>query len=184
MSYDIEITNTQACLDIDEALLRRAAECTLDEEQVVRADLSVVIVDNAAIRDLNRQYLDHDWDTDVLSFLLECEAGTAEHVSPEPPRGAGKRFEGEVILSAEMARARAPEFHWSPHEELLLYLVHGLLHLTGYDDRSEEERRLMRSREREILSHCGITPPEDRPRPEDAAPGTAGPEGPNAGDDR
>lgn len=181
--YEIEITNTQDYLDVDETALRRVAERTLAEERVAEARLSVGLVGNSAIRELNRRYLGHDWDTDVLSFLLECEGGPGKTPAREPPRGAGKRIEGEVIVSAEMARGRAAEFHWSPRDELILYLVHGLLHLAGYDDRSERERCVMRSREREILNRCRISPPEKRPGEADATPETADPEDRNAGEE-
>lgn len=181
--YEIEIANTQDCLEIDEAALRRVAERTLAGERVAEARISVGLVGNSAIRELNRRYLGHDRETDVLSFLLECEGGPGETPAREPPRGAGKRIEGEVIVSAEMARRRAAEFHWSPRDELILYLVHGLLHLAGYDDRSEGERRVMRSRERAMLSLCQISPPGKRSREADEPAETADPEDRNAGEE-
>ena len=155
--YDIEIANSQAQVELNETWLRAIAERTLEEEQVVAAEISVAVVDNATIRELNRRYLEHDFDTDVLSFLLDAD----QPEMPPPagsPRGAGKRIDGEIVVSAEMAFQRAPEFGWSPGDELVLYLVHGLLHLTGYDDLTEPERKLMRAREREILALWNLTP--------------------------
>ena len=154
--YKIEIANTQDHLPIDEALLKEVAGKTFEKERVAAASVSIALVDNDAIRELNKRYLDHDDVTDVLSFLLECESGTSpsqQSQEGEGPslRGAGKRIEGEVVISAETAVQRAKEFRWTPQEELVLYLVHGLLHLVGYDDRSPMERRLMRQRERSIM---------------------------------
>jgi len=187
--YEIAISNEQTLLEIDEERLRSVARHVLGFEEVRAASVSIAIVDDAALRILNRRHLGHDDDTDVLSFLLECEqednaaadvavgpgqlVGWAESSRPTtnapraadddvapPPRGRGKRIEGEVIASAEMAVKRAGEFHWSPIDELTLYVVHGLLHLAGYDDLADEERALMRSRERALLSQWNLAPHE------------------------
>ena len=172
--YRIEIANSQKCIEIDEAFLLEVASRTLAEEDVVAAEISLAIVDDPTIHHLNRRFLAHDEPTDVLSFLL---------ASPDPPsattdsrgasrsgsrsagcRGAGKTLEGEVIASAETAVRRAADFAWSPHDELVLYIVHGLLHLAGYDDLTPAEKRLMRRRERAILALWGLTPSYRRRR--------------------
>ena len=153
--YLIEIADQQSCLEVNESLLREAVQHVLAAEQVAHAEISVALVDNRTMRPLNRQYLGHDYDTDVLSFLLDA---SPEGLPSTGPRGAGREIEGEVIVSVEMALTTALDYHWSPHDEVLLYLVHGLLHLCGYDDLSEGERRVMRAREREILEHWNLTP--------------------------
>ena len=162
--FCVEIADSQSAVAIAEESLHEIIERTLREEQVAAAEISIAIVDNATIRELNRRYLEHDFDTDVLSFLLEAD-GPETPPPPGSPRGAGKRIEGEIIVSAEMAAQRAAEFGWSPGDELVVYLVHGLLHLTGYDDLTEPERRLMRAREREILALWGLAPaaPDEPP---------------------
>lgn len=156
--YEIDVANQQDHLEIDEAFLREVAERTLAEEQVAGAEISVAVVDNATIHRLNRQYLQHDDETDVLSFVLQVEGRQEFSPGESGPRGAGKRIEGEVILSAEMAARRAAEFLWSPHHEVVLYLVHGLLHLVGYDDLTEVEQRVMREREGAILRIWNLRP--------------------------
>ena len=136
--------------------IRRIARLVLAAEEVARATISVALVDNQAIHRLNRRHLNHDYETDVLSFLFESEPdvrGTT--ATPENPRGQRRRIDGEIVISAEMALQSAPRFGWSAAEELALYLVHGLLHLCGYDDGSDSERRLMRKRERAILNLLG-----------------------------
>ena len=128
---------------------------TLAAENVAQATISLAFVDNATIHDLNRRHLSHDYETDVLSFLLDCEqVRTAESTLPRP--GDGKALDGEVVVSAEMAAQRAAEFGWNPHDELSLYIVHGLLHLAGYDDSTSAERSRMQQREREVLMQLGI----------------------------
>lgn len=163
--YDIAIANEQNFVEIDEERLRHVVQSVLEAEQVREASISIAIIDDPSLRRLNKQHLDHDYDTDVLSFLLECEesgeAGDVMNDTAVPaPRGCGKRIEGEVIASAEMAVKRAGEFQWRPIDELTLYVIHGLLHLTGYDDLDEDERERMRSREREMLHHVGLSPRE------------------------
>src|SRR5688572_30325651 len=106
--YQIEIANEQASLVIDEEYFHKVATTVLEAEQVREATISLAIVDDATLRQLNVRHLEHDYDTDVLSFLLECECdedGESETV----PRGRGKRIEGEVIASADMAANIAAE---------------------------------------------------------------------------
>ena len=128
--------------------LRQAAEAILREAAIERATLSIAIVDDPAIHALNRQYLNHDYPTDVLSFLLERE---------------GHSLEGEVIVSIDTAARRAVEFAWSTADELLLYVIHGTLHLVGHDDQTEAALAEMRAAERRILSLFEIEPRESPP---------------------
>ena len=148
--YQIAIANSQDCLELDEDFLTQVAERVLAEEEVAAAEISVALVDNATIHELNRQYLNHDYATDVLSFLLDLRTGGRRTSSEsEPPpilRGRGKRLDGEVIISTEMALQDAKNFGWSPREEVVLYLIHGLLHLVGYDDLTSTEQAIMRAR--------------------------------------
>ncbi|MDA1015956.1 MAG: rRNA maturation RNase YbeY [Planctomycetota bacterium] len=167
-TYTIELANEQDSLDIDEARIREVAAHVLNEEHVATAEISIAIVDNPTMRALNVQHLAHDYDTDVLSFLLECEQESAgSDPDADTCRGRGKRIEGELIVSGEMAIEMAKKYRWNPHDELVLYVVHGLLHLVGFDDLTESEKRQMRSRERQLLKHWGLTPRYD----DDAPPG-------------
>jgi probable rRNA maturation factor len=128
----IEISDEQSILVLDHRRLVDAIERVLRGEAVVEADISLAIIDDARIRELNARYLNHDYATDVLSFLLDSGPGYVE---------------GEIIVSAEMAVARSAEFGWSAADELLLYVVHGTLHLVGYDDHELDDRAKMRARE-------------------------------------
>ena len=175
--YELEIADQQTCMTVDERWVNEAVRHTLTDERVSAARISVALVDNQTIHGLNRRYLGHDTATDVLSFLLECTRPETEQTGETVPqqilerpdgsqaeskrRGAGKRIEGEVIVSTEMAAQSAEHFRWIPERELLLYLVHGVLHLCGYDDRSPVEQSLMRQREREILQRWNATPHYD-----------------------
>jgi len=167
MTITVEIADSQSVFDIDERLLREVVDATLVAEQVAQATISVALVDNQALRRLNRRHLDHDYDTDVLSFLLEVEEPDREAKPADSPRGYGKRLEGEVVLSVEMAEQSARDFGWSTGDEVVLYLVHGLLHLVGYDDLTDVEKSAMRERERDILKLWKLTP---HYREQDGAP--------------
>lgn len=152
----IDIVDLQSKLDMDRALIQRAVRTVLAGAAVEVATISVVIVDNQRIQQLNRQYLQHDYATDVLSFQLD---------------DSNARLEGEVIISAEMAVQRAPDYGWSAHDELLLYLVHGLLHLVGYEDASNEQKTAMRRQEALMLGQLGVACPRNHGHQETANEG-------------
>lgn len=160
--YSIEFANRQDLLELDEKFLLDVVQKTLRSECVRAAEISVALVDNGEIWALNRQFLGHDYATDVLSFSLDEPpdgqlSGESSGAAP-PPRGKGRTVSGEVVLSAEMALETAVRYHWCPRDEVALYLVHGLLHLCGYDDLDRGERRIMRTREQEILKHWNLQP--------------------------
>lgn len=168
--YQVDVADNQDCLPVDAEAMREVVCQTLQAEQVAAATISIAIVDNPTMHKLNRQYLNHDYETDVLSFLLECSGGSND----EPagiPRGDGKTIDGEIIVSSEYAAKLAPEFGWQPLDEMTLYIVHGLLHLCGYDDLTEAELPVMRQREAEVLAILGQTQPL-APRPSSLTPST------------
>ena len=117
--------------------MRRAVQAILREAGIQEAKISLAVVDDAAIVKLHGEFLNDPTPTDVLSFALER--------SPQV-------LEGEVVLSADTARANAIHYHCSPQEELLRYVIHGALHLVGYDDTTPRKRAMMRKREQEYLA--------------------------------
>jgi len=140
----IEFAVSNDAVRCDEDRLREIVSGVLQSEGVRSAEVSIAIVGHADMREMNRRYLDHDYDTDVLSFRLD------DGESPDEP------LEGQLVVDAETALKSAAEFDWSAEEELILYLVHGSLHLVGYDDHSDEDRAEMRKQERVLLSRFGI----------------------------
>ena len=155
MNFSIAIASRQRKLRIDRRRLMRLARSVLRREQVAAAEISVAIVDDQEIHAVNRQFLHHDYPTDVISFLLECpsvETSSPDKLPTSIRRGAAKVIEGEVVISAETALRHAARFGTSPQHEVALYLVHGVLHLCGYDDQTPKEKRLMRRREAEALA--------------------------------
>jgi probable rRNA maturation factor len=158
--YSIAIASRQRAVRIDRRRLTRLARSVLSREGVARAEISVAIVDDAQIHVINRQFLNHDCPTDVISFLLDGGgSATARRIGR---RGAGISIGGEIVISAETARRSARDYRTTPARELELYLVHGLLHLCGYDDLSPSEKRLMRRREAEALREWHVAKPKRR----------------------
>jgi probable rRNA maturation factor len=147
---------------VDRKALLRIARIVLEDEDVARSTVGVVLVGNDEMRGINNQSLGHDYPTDVISFSYGAEA-VEERVGTRR-RGSGLALEGDIVLGAEYAAEMAPEYGWSVGEELSLYLAHGLLHLCGYDDLTPSEKRIMRRREREVLRLAGLTPPYRRRR--------------------
>ncbi len=132
----VDIANRQKILPIDRGLLRWAVLKALTREGVADAEISLAIVDDEEIRRLHHRYLGEDSATDVLSFVLDRQ---------------GDRLEGEVIVSAETACSAAPRYRHSPTEELLVYVVHGTLHLVGWRDDTPTARAAMSRRQRKIV---------------------------------
>ncbi len=142
----VAVTNQQTSLAIDEQRLVSAVLHILEEANIQSGEMSIVVVDDTTMHELNRKHLNHDYPTDVLSFCLEERDG---HLS------------GEVIVSADMAIENAADYGWESSSELLLYVIHGTLHLVGYRDKADEDVRAMRNAEARHLKHWGIEQPED-----------------------
>jgi len=128
--------------DLDFQALKSAATAVLTGEGVKEARVTLAFVDNAHIHRLNKQFLDHDEPTDVLTF-------------PYSPPGAKKK-EGEVAIGMEVARENAADRGHDPKLELVLYAIHGCLHLCGYTDTDAASEKEMRAKEREYLGRLGL----------------------------
>ncbi len=117
------------------------------------AEFSLVITGQERVRQLNREYLGRDRPTDVLSFSMlaglpaESEASAPPFVAPPD----GVLHLGEVIISYPQAVIQAEEHQHPVRKEIALLVIHGILHLLGYDHEKPEEKRRMRAREKEIL---------------------------------
>ena len=147
----IEITDLQDHVHLDKKIILQVIRRVMKEEGRTAKSLSIVLTDNRHIRDLNREYLGRDAATDVISFPLEdLDWPTAL------PTQANGGINGEIIASAELALHQAMVSRGDPHAELLLYLVHGLLHLIGYDDRTPQDAKRMHGREDELLEKFGF----------------------------
>jgi len=131
--------------------LRRVAEKVLTAESTdSAAEVSLMITGQARIHELNRQYLGEDRPTDVLAFPMQPAPDTAERPPfIAPPDGI--RHLGEVIVCYPQAVIQAAEHQHPVKKEIALLIIHGILHLLGYDHDVPEAGRQMRAREAEIL---------------------------------
>lgn len=136
--------------------LRRYAEALLDrclaEKGYSGAEVSLLFCSRAEIHRLNREYLGHDKPTDVLSFPSTD--------NPAALRGQEGAHLGDIALSLEVCAAQAPDFGRTTEQEVALLLVHGLLHLMGYDhDTKPKERRMWAETDRLLALAAEIPAP-------------------------
>ena len=123
-------------------------EICLQEEGVdPKAEVSLLFVDNDAIQQLNKDYRDKDMPTDVLSFPMY-----------EPDEEIVDEEEillGDIIISLERAKEQSEDYGHSLEREVMYLLVHGLLHLLGYDHMQDDQKQTMRQREEHLLGLIG-----------------------------
>jgi probable rRNA maturation factor len=131
-------------------LLRRAAQETLEQAgALTRADLSIVITSDDHLQELNLRHLGIDATTDVLSF-------PAEETDPD----TGDLYLGDILISYPSAQAQSETGGHTLQDELQLLVVHGVLHLLGYDHAEPEEKRRMWHAQENILNAIGCQIPE------------------------
>lgn len=132
-----------------DAIRRLLTQVIAEQSEQSVKTLTVVFGTHTLVRSLNVQYLDHDYNTDVLAFNLSD--------APDAPDA----LEGEVYVDVETARERHDEFDTSVHAEIARYAVHGVLHLLGHTDKTEEGQAAMRRLEDQYVQ--GFTNTDDTP---------------------
>jgi len=133
----VDITIHHPTRTVDVSRLERLVRAVVRGEALELRHVGVVCGDHEMVRQLNRDYLGHDYNTDVLSFSLT---------------DAEDAVEGEVYVDLDTASERHEEFGATFRQEVARYVVHGVLHLTGYDDATDAEKCRMRELEDEYLS--------------------------------
>lgn len=116
-------------------------------------EVDITIVDDEEIHTLNREYRNVDRPTDVLSFALD----EGEEDEPELIDGPEEHLLGDIIISAETAQRQGEEFGHGLEREIVYLAVHGLLHLLGYDHMTDEDKKIMRSKEEEALREIRLS---------------------------
>ena len=132
---------------VDGRSLVATARRLLDAVGEKDASLSLTLVDDEAIRELNKTYRGRDGATDVLSFPLGDAPVQTE------------RMLGDVVISVETARRQAARYDASLQREIYRLLIHGLLHLKGHDHEEAVERRIMRREERRLAGAIAMAWP-------------------------
>ena len=132
--------------EIDE--LPKLIDYMIKFEKLDNLIFNVIIVDNEYIHKLNRDYRNIDRPTDVITFALE-DNGKIEL--------EGGRVLGDIYISIDKAKEQAKEYNHSLKRELSFLMVHGFLHLLGYDHMNEEDEKVMFGKQKEVLDDYGIT---------------------------
>lgn len=136
--------NPSTLQDWDDALdstVQNAVTLAAQSRGFASGRIGVMITDDETIHEINRRHLDHDYPTDVISFTYDR---------------SGSAVEGELVVSLCTARRSAAELGWDWQHELLLYVVHGTLHICGLEDSSTADRAEMRASEQAVLERLGI----------------------------
>lgn len=141
--------SVEAPLEID-WLRSVAKQAVVAQNTGSQVELGLFITSQEKMRQLNRRYRGKDEPTDVLAFSSLEEIGADSPPFVAPPDGV--RHLGEVIISYPQAVTQAEEHQHSTEQELALLIIHGVLHLLGYDHDKPEQERQMRARETEILN--------------------------------
>lgn len=145
LQVDIHIENRQKCLSLVESSLSRIIEEVLFFKDVQTDALSLYLVETSEICELHEQFFDDPTTTDCISFPMDAPGDLSlegeQHVL------------GEVFVCPETACDYVSKNGGEASREVVLYIVHGLLHLLGYDDIEDRDRLLMRQAEKEVMDH-------------------------------
>ncbi|MGB3544231.1 rRNA maturation RNase YbeY [Rubrivirga sp.] len=140
----VEVHQAHPSLVLEDESVRSVVGAVLEGEGLEAASIGIILGDHGLVHELNREWLGHDYETDVVSFVLDEDA---------LPRG---RVEGEVYVDLDTAMERAPEFGVTMEHEALRYVAHGVLHLCGHDDATDQQRAAMRDLEDAYLDAAGV----------------------------
>ncbi len=161
----IEIENIQGKIQVTDDIRRIIKACidkVLDMEAFdLRAMVSVTLTDNPGIRQVNFDFRGIDSTTDVLSFpMLDLQPGDEvleiDDFLDDADPDTGAVILGDILISLEKAREQAKEYGHSFDRELGFLVVHGMLHLLGYDHMTEQDRGIMRTREEAVLEALNL----------------------------
>jgi probable rRNA maturation factor len=142
---EILIKNQQKIIKINQRKTKRIIKKVLQHLKVDdKNEISVLFTDDNFIRSLNNKYRGIDKPTDVLSFSLQ--EGAVKSLKIE-----SNILLGDIIISVETAQRQADTLNHSMEKELTVLLIHGLLHLIGYDHKKDKDYKIMQEKESEIL---------------------------------
>mgnify|MGYP006280948767 CR=1 FL=1 len=137
----IDINNKQDKIEIDQnykKLFKKIAKIAADMENYESGTVSVALIRNDEIRELNKKFRNKNESTDVLSFPMD------------------EKIWGDIIISVDKVIEQAEEYGHSIKRELIYLYTHGILHLLGYDHKEDSDKKIMRQKEEEILSEFGL----------------------------
>jgi probable rRNA maturation factor len=140
--YLVSVANLYPARRVRSSLLKKAAVFTFDRHKADVGQVVIAIVDDRRMAELNHRHLNHEGTTDVITFDMQDEEKS--------------EVEGDIVISWDTADREARRRGHSVSSELALYVVHGALHLLGYDDCTPADSRRMHREEDEILGSLGL----------------------------
>ena len=162
IEYETEI-QIEPAVDYETVIKAVIEEAVEFEQCPYETEVNVILTDNDAIRDINREYREIDTPTDVLSFpmitydepadfeMIEA-AEIEDYFNPE----TGELVLGDIIISVEKVMAQAEEFGHSTKRELAFLVAHSMMHLFGYDQMTPEEAAVMEDKQNQVLININI----------------------------
>lgn len=137
---EINFVHENVDVDINEEQISEWVEEVIETEEKEMGEITVVFCDDEYLLDVNREHLNHDYYTDIITF---------DYV-------VGDLIMGELYISVDRIADNAKEFAVDFLTELQRVIIHGVLHLCGYPDATDTEKQVMRSKENEALSILGV----------------------------
>ncbi len=141
--FQFSFADEQESMNVDFDRIQRAVTNVFEDAGFVKGSIEIVTLASEPMRQMNVEYLGHDYPTDVLAFPLEVDQ-------------ARKSVDAEIVICPDVAIDLAKDYNWPPEDELLLYAIHGALHIVGYDDHAPEDAPIMHAKEREYLARVGV----------------------------
>ena len=137
-NYRINIENIFVGVKVKKKPIKEFTRYLLAKEGISKAEINIVLVDDEYITRLNQKFLNKDSTTDVLSFSLADESND--------------QIEGEVYTNIDQIMQQAEDYHVTFNEELNRIIIHGVLHLIGFDDLTDEQKKIMTEKEDQYLT--------------------------------
>ena len=142
MPIQVLVHHSDSARNCDIQPMKKAIRSIAADYGWTHGDISIAIMNDSEIRELNSKHLSHDYATDVISFDLSRQDDF---------------LEGEIIASVETADREAIEHGWKGDDELLFYIIHGMLHIVGLSDKKPKEIKVMRKAEEHYLAQFNLS---------------------------
>ena len=147
---EIAIKDLQKKVELNPPQILKILKAILRHEGIDKVFLSIVFVNQKRIKVLNEKFLNRNYTTDVLAFDLTDNETKKQKLRQKP-----RTIMGDIIISTDAALKNAKMYQTTLPEELTLYMIHGILHLLGFDDHEPEDIKKMRKKEQKILDYLG-----------------------------
>jgi len=136
-NYKINVENLNTIVKIKKNQIKNLTRTVLSGEGILQAEINIIFVDDDYITRLNKEYLNKNNTTDVISFNLTDNNGSG--------------LEGEIYANIDQITRQADDFHVSQEEEIFRIVIHGLLHLMGFDDQTSVQKQIMTKKEDQYI---------------------------------